>query len=408
MSVPLDRLYNFLQDITSRDDLIIYRFFPHGSKKITDLKRLVLPPARTTLKNWTTPVKDVVHKKFMFMHDQEPLHFDLYSTIDFDDPLVQKSIVSMPDDYLKEMRERLITLQMPEQNIKIVERDNLWRVPVLLVHSELRSQNLQRYEQIDFIGVYWWCHAVIARDWFRYAEHDCLLKNRAPQKDFLIYNRAWSGTREYRLKFAELLVDHQLSEHCVMGFNCEDSGDYRQHTFQNPALQIQRQDLENYFFYNDTPSSASADYDSADYQSTELEVVLETLFDDDRLQLTEKILRPIACGHPFMLLSTVGSLEYLRRYGFRTFDTIIDETYDTIQDPAERLIAVVAELRRIASLDTAQKQKLYSDMREIARYNQELFFSTEWHDLIVNEYLENFKTAMTQLNQRHTLRINHF
>jgi hypothetical protein len=235
-----------------------------------------------------------------------------------------------------------------------------------------------------------------------------LLKNRAPKKDFLIYNRAWSGTREYRLKFAELLVDNQLSDHCAMGFNCDDSGNYRQHRFQNPAFQIQRQDLENYFFYNDTPSSASADYNSVDYQSTELEVVLETLFDDDRLQLTEKILRPIACGHPFVLLSTVGSLEYLRRYGFQTFDPVINETYDTIQDPAERLRAVVAELQRIAGLDPAEKQKLYSTLREIASYNQQLFFSTAWQNSIINEYQENFKSAMEQLTQRHTLIINQF
>jgi len=408
MSVPLDRLYNFLQDIASRDDLIIYRFFPHGSKKITDLRKLV-PSARVQLENWTTPVKDVVNKKYVFMHDQEPLNFDLYSTVEFVDQLVQQNRVGLSDEYLIEMYKSLLMLQMPELNIKVVEmRDDLWKIPVLLVHSEQRSRNLQRYENIDFIGVYWWCHAIIARDWFRYAEHDCLLKNRAPKKDFLIYNRAWSGTREYRLKFAELLVDNQLSEHCIMGFNSDDSGDYRQHRFQNPALQIQRQDLEKYFFYNDTPSSASANYNSIDYQSTELEVVLETLFDDDRLQLTEKILRPIACGHPFILVSTMGSLEYLRQYGFKTFDPIIIETYDTILDPADRLCAVVTELQRIASLGSTEKQKLYADLREIARYNQELFFSTEWQSSIINEYRENFKLAMEQLTQRHTLIINQF
>jgi len=408
MSVPLDRLYNFLQDIASRDDLIIYRFFPHGSKKITDLRKM-LPSARVQLENWTTPVKDVMNKKYVFMHDQEPLNFDLYSSVEFADQLVQQNRVGLSDEYLVEMYKSLLILQMPELNIKMAEmRDDLWKIPVLLVHSEQRSQNLQRYESIDFIGVYWWCHAIIARDWFRYAEHDCLLKNRAPQKDFLIYNRAWSGTREYRLKFAELLVDNQLSEHCVMGFNSDDSGDYRQHKFQNPTLQIQRQDLEKYFFYNDTPSSASADYNSIDYRSTELEVVLETLFDDDRLQLTEKILRPIACGHPFILVSTMGSLEYLRQYGFKTFDPIIIETYDTILDPADRLRAVVTELQRIASLGSTEKQKLYADLREIARYNQELFFSTEWQSSIINEYQENFKLAMEQLTQQHTLIINQF
>jgi hypothetical protein len=69
--------------------------------------------------------------------------------------------------------------------------------------------------------------------------------------------------------------------------------------------------------------------------------VLETLFDDHRWHLTEKSLRPIACGKPFVLMATPGSLQYLRQYGFKTFDGLIDETYDSIQNPKQRLQAVL-------------------------------------------------------------------
>ena len=406
MSVPLDRLYNFLHDAVKHNDVLIYRFFPHGSRKITDLTLLEPAPPALKLKNWIVPVKEVKYKKYMFIHDQEPLNFDLYSSTDIADELPSGEFT---DEYLTGLYKQLMVLQMPELNIKVVEPfSNLWRIPVLLVHSEQRSQNLQKYESADFIGVYWWCHGMIARDWFRYAEHDPTLYNRNTQKDFLIYNRAWSGTREYRLKFAELLIHEQLTDYCIMGFNSEDSGDYRQHQFQNSKLQIQRQDLEEYFFYNNSPSTASADYDSIDYQSTELEVVLETLFDDDRVQLTEKILRPIACGHPFMLLSTVGSLEYLRRYGFETFGELINEEYDTIQDPLLRLQAVVAEMKRIANLPSNDKIKLYVALRTIAARNRKLFFSKEWLNTIVNEYQQNYTLARAELDRRHGQPINQF
>ena len=36
MSVPLDRLYNFIRDVCDQD-VIIYRFLPHGSKKVENL-----------------------------------------------------------------------------------------------------------------------------------------------------------------------------------------------------------------------------------------------------------------------------------------------------------------------------------------------------------------------------------
>lgn len=68
---------------------------------------------------------------------------------------------------------------------------------VLLLHSEMKSKDVAWFEQDGSVGVYWWSHAVIARDWFRYAEVDpCLARLPVPQKDFLIYNRAWSGLRE--------------------------------------------------------------------------------------------------------------------------------------------------------------------------------------------------------------------
>ena len=404
MSVPLDRLYNFLRDVCNRHDVVIYRFFPHGSRKITDLIPLT-PPSNASIRAWVSGVaNDNKYKKFMFIHDQEPLNFNLYLSPTLADELQQyrtnDGMYEHMDEYLTEMHKKLMVHIMPELNIKIAEGVNLWRVPVLLAHSEQRSKNLQKYENIDCIGVYWWCHALIARDWFRYAEHDPALSQRSPQKDFLIYNRAWSGTREYRLKFAELLVDNQLTNYCVMGFNKEDNGDYRSHHFQNPVLQIRHCDLEKYFFYNTSTSAASADYEASDYQSTELEVVLETLFDDERLHLTEKILRPIACGHPFILVSTIGSLEYLRHYGFKTFGNLIDENYDTIHDPVERLQAIVKELRRIADLPYTEKTQLYSAMREVALYNRQLFFSAAWQETIINEYRENFNKGLLQLEQR--------
>ena len=40
MSVPLDRLYNFLHDVVDHD-ITIYRFWPHGSKKLEDLVSLL-------------------------------------------------------------------------------------------------------------------------------------------------------------------------------------------------------------------------------------------------------------------------------------------------------------------------------------------------------------------------------
>ena len=38
MSIPLDNLYDWIDGVA--DDILIYRFYPHGSKKIEDLNML--------------------------------------------------------------------------------------------------------------------------------------------------------------------------------------------------------------------------------------------------------------------------------------------------------------------------------------------------------------------------------
>jgi hypothetical protein len=124
---------------------------------------------------------------------------------------------------------------------------------------------------------------------------------------------------------------------------------------------------------------------------------LETLFDDARHHLTEKALRPIACGRPFILAATAGSLQYLKQYGFKTFDGLIDETYDRIQDPRKRLEAIVQEIKRISILDHDQKKLLWSKLYAIAEHNRRLFFSDAWRDLIVHEFKNNLDSAINTL-----------
>lgn len=266
------------------------------------------------------------------------------------------------------------------------------------------SKELEHYEQNNFIGVYYWSHALIARDWFRYAEHDSQLAPdiKSITSDFLIYNRAWTGTREYRLKFSEILVDYQLVEHCNVKFNPVDGYHYSEHNFENPALAVNRYDLESNILLNDFCSSASADYTSEDYQTSGIEVVLETLFDDQRHHLTEKALRPIACGRPFILAATPGSLEYIRSYGFKTFHGIINEDYDSVIDPLLRLRAIAKEMSRISKLSELEKQSLWNKLYEIALYNKKHFFSSELHNQVVSEYKTNLAAGIEKSQQNLT------
>ena len=396
MSIPLDRLYHLFHSLCNRKDIVIYCFNPHGSKNLVDLSRLKTYSDANVFKGKLCNL-------LMFCHDQEPLDYNLYAGhLDIDD--LCRVNPGLADNLGKELlikNQQMLEQLIPNLNLKIVTGGLDWFTPALLIHSEKRSVNLKLYQNNNYIGVYYWCHAVIAKDWYRYAEYDIdLNKKVSDAKDFLIYNRAWTGVREYRLKFTELLIEHELQTFCRTWFNSVDQDhDYRKHKFQNSVFEVSNFVLEQHFKPSNASSASSADYNTEDYQSTQIEIVLETLFDDNRLHLTEKSMRPIACGQPFILAATHGSLDYLKSYGFETFTPWIDETYDTIQNPIQRLNAIAQEIKRISKLNLNEKSSLFTQLQSIAKRNKEKFFDPKWQNMILEELRCNLTLACDQFDQ---------
>jgi hypothetical protein len=384
MSIPLDRLYHYINDIAEQvrsDYVLIYRFYPHGSKNIEDLDLLDDKNDREVI---CYPIYPQI-----YCNDQEQLDYDFY----------QSSTWTITKNSFEKNHGITLTT-IPLQNLRI-DPSNVYD-KCLLLHSERRSLNVRKYKDSHFIPVYYWAHAIIALDWFRYAKH-VNIKHNTIQKQFLIYNRAWAGTREYRLKFVELLQKHNLVDDCQTSFNPVDPGhnvEYTTHIFKNIAFKPDC--IQDTFPVTTAPSHSSADFTIEDYANTKFEVVLETLFDDERIQLTEKILRPIACGHPFILASTKGSLEYLREYGFKTFDGIIDETYDTEEDPVKRLHLIIDAMKTITTWTEEEQILNWAKINEITKYNKQHFFSDEFANSVVNELKYNVRSAFAELEETNT------
>ena len=100
---------------------------------------------------------------------------------------------------------------------------------------------------------------------------------------------------------------------------------------------------------------------------------------------------------PFILTATAGSLAYLRSYGFKTFSPWIDERYDLLQDPLERLIAIVKVIEQINTMPQHQQHELFLNCQKIARYNREHFFSNSFYQQVVDEYVTNMCHAVNQV-----------
>jgi hypothetical protein len=112
------------------------------------------------------------------------------------------------------------------------------------------------------------------------------------------------------------------------------------------------------------------------YTTSYFSVISETyFFNSNPTFITEKIYKPIAYKHPFIILGTHGILKHLRNKGYKTFDGIIDESYDNIVDETDRLLTIVNEIKRLSSLTSEQVLEFNNKIKDIVDYNQQLLIT---------------------------------
>lgn len=129
-------------------------------------------------------------------------------------------------------------------------------------------------------------------------------------------------------------------------------------------------------YQSDTMSSAERNNhsitDARYHVNAYCNIVLETHFDADQSGgafLTEKTFKPIKHGQLFFVVGPAGSLQLLRDLGYRTFDSVLDTSYDTIKDNTQRW------LQLCQSIMAAQPRlpELYMQAHADILHNQQLF-----------------------------------
>ena len=109
------------------------------------------------------------------------------------------------------------------------------------------------------------------------------------------------------------------------------------------------------------------------YLNSYCHISIETLFDVDQSGgafLTEKTYKCLKFGQPFVIVGAVGSLQALRDAGYRVFDELIDNHYDTIIDNTQRWFAVKNTVAKIKNQDM---HSWYLKCMPDLIHNQELY-----------------------------------
>ena len=124
------------------------------------------------------------------------------------------------------------------------------------------------------------------------------------------------------------------------------------------------------------------------YDRTKYSLVVESRIDN--IFITEKILKPLAFRHPFIVWGAPGILARLRKFGFETFNNCIDESYDLEEDEDKRLAMIIEEVVRLNA--TPEDYFLDQETQRRLDTNYDRFYNVEWA-------IEQFEKYFKQIKQ---------
>ncbi len=313
------------------------------------------PPGRTdpdALFNYGTDT--VKENDYVFFHDQEPVDAELYHDL-----------------------------------FQAVQQRNRDIHPVAAGHVIVSEQGENVKQLCDLYGWtahYYFYHAWACQDWYRGYDRTYLIaraRDRCPTKTFMSPNRIVAGRRDHRVLFLYNIFRNRLETNHISAprtcqYEHEDIATIArkynrrypdiEHTFQQAKLPRLFQDEHEQLMTSCWLSNFAEAADSLVYVPT------ETVYFGRRTHITEKTFKAIAMEMPFVLMATAHSLEYLKRYGFRTFSPILDESYDEETDDFVRVERVVKLLKELDDLTAKERQQIHRHLLPITEHNYYHFY----------------------------------
>lgn len=203
------------------------------------------------------------------------------------------------------------------------------------------------------------------------------------EKYFLMYNR--NPERMHRPYFVnKLYKDNLLDKGFISFFTNPYFDDFMDTNETYEPLNLNSQDIEdirnNYKNYypltiDDSDSERIAGYHNFlsrkdEYEKSYFTIVSETNAESNTCFITEKTVKPIMNLHPFLVVGNPHILKTLKRYGFKTFDTWWDESYDLEMDFKKRANMVFDIVKELCSKTKEEWNNLLAEMQEVLIYNQ--------------------------------------
>ena len=226
-------------------------------------------------------------------------------------------------------------------------------------HLEFKeSNNLINISSVDYFELLIW---EVCDKYFRYeVEYEKYFKyHHKRNKHFMSLNRA---ERRHRTDLVDFLIDTKLIEKGFVSYSPKEL--YLDTNF----VDVEHLESESHDLMEDISGEKY-------YRDSYFNIVTETHFYENSLFLSEKIYKPIIYKQPFLVYSSPFTMKHLRTIGYKTFSSIIDESYDLEVDNNKRRKMIEFEIERLCNLPLDELHNLYVSIKNILEYNFDYFIN---------------------------------
>jgi hypothetical protein len=216
--------------------------------------------------------------------------------------------------------------------------------------------------------------------WYWHRNHSTAplpVHTRTREREFTALNRlhkSWRATAMTNV-LQHHVLDNSYWSYCESGVIIDADNPIEIDAFDHLRTATQ-QFLKSAPYYSDELSQLDrnnhANLVGKYFVNSYCHIVLETHFDADQSGgafLTEKTFKPIKHGQMFFIAGAAGSLQVLRDLGYRTFDGILDNSYDSETNNTQRWHL----LRQAIQQAQFNLPHLFEQAQEDIVHNQQLF-----------------------------------
>jgi hypothetical protein len=121
------------------------------------------------------------------------------------------------------------------------------------------------------------------------------------------------------------------------------------------------------------------------YSLTKYSLIQET-YQSMVFHPTEKTAKAFLGKRVFIMFSCKNFLKFIKERGFKTFNAVIDESYDDIEDTRERFDMAFEQVVKLSQMD---HKHVYQQLKDVLEHNYNLMQNTYQHYTDIEEFIKS-------------------